>query len=345
MFGLFRTLLASMIAVGHFGGPFEVGIYAVFGFYVLSGFLMTAAMHQRYGYRSSGQVKFLINRFLRLFPPYWAAIGLSIICLLLFGNSFTAFKSELYMPDTLEAWTRNFSLIFVRSFRPRLSPSTWQITVEMFYYLTICFGISKYRRRSLVWLAFGFIYTVVAFLVDPTGWKPRFYPILAASLPFSIGACIYHFRSFFQQVLQVTKIPQPTVLFGLICLNFLVFFQLRKTVGLNLIFTVGFYLNLLLMILCIVALLANGFPFLDKATDRFIGKFSYPIFLVHWQCGALVNLVLPKNQGADSVPFGGPLFLLFSMGLSILISYLIVIFITDPVDTKRQAIKASIRLV
>ncbi|MEO0866838.1 MAG: acyltransferase [Cyanobacteria bacterium J06642_11] len=344
MFGLFRTLLASMIAVGHFGGPFEIGIYAVFGFYTLSGFLMTAAMHQRYGYRGAGQVKFLINRFLRLFPPYWAAIGLSIICLLLFGESFTAFKSELYMPATLEAWTRNISLIFVRSFRPRLSPSTWQITVEMVYYLIICFGISKHRRRSLVWLAAGLVYTIAAFFIDPTSWKPRFYPLLAASLPFSIGACIFHFRSFFQRVLHLTKIPQPTILFGLICFNFLVFFQLKKAVGLNLIFTVGFYLNLLLMILCIVALLTKGVPFISQEADRFIGKFSYPLFLVHWQCGALVNLVLPKNQGAGSIPLGGPLFLLLSMGLSILVSYLIVVLITDPVEKQRQAIKASIRL-
>ncbi|MEM9804557.1 MAG: acyltransferase [Cyanobacteria bacterium P01_D01_bin.56] len=344
MFGLFRTLLASMIAVGHFGGPFEIGIYAVFGFYVLSGFLMTAAMHQRYGYGGSGQVKFLINRFLKLFPTYWIAILISIICLLVFGENFTAFKSELFMPNTFEAWLRNISLILARSFRPRLSPSTWQITVELFYYLIICFGISKYRRRSLVWLTVGLVYTIAAFLLEPTSWKPRFYPIFAASFPFSIGACIYHFKGFFNQALKAIKIKQPAVLFGLVCLNFLVFFELKKIAGVNLIFTVGFYLNLWLMILCIVALLANGFGFISRETDRFIGKFSYPIFLVHWQCGALINLVLPKNQGPDSIPLGGPLFLLLSIGLSILMSYLIVILIDDPVDKRRQAIKASIRL-
>jgi peptidoglycan/LPS O-acetylase OafA/YrhL len=50
MFGFFRTLLALAVVVEHLGPAHYVGPYAVFGFYVLSGYLMTLIMHETYGH-------------------------------------------------------------------------------------------------------------------------------------------------------------------------------------------------------------------------------------------------------------------------------------------------------
>lgn len=264
MFGLFRTCLALLVVVGHLHGPFELGTYAVFGFYILSGYLMTTIMHESYGYSFSGKVKFAINRFLRIFPTYWTAILISILFLFLFGNKITNFKDTIYLPNNLEEWTRNIFLIFTPSSMPRLSPATWALTVEVFYYALICIGISKYPRRTIYWLGLSSVYTILLLLENPSNWTARYFPIPAASLPFSIGASIYHYKSFFKQALQASRISKASVWFCIICLNFLLFFLVDKTINSNYLFTLGFYLNLIFMTLCITALLTEGIPFLDR---------------------------------------------------------------------------------
>jgi peptidoglycan/LPS O-acetylase OafA/YrhL len=41
MFGSYRTFLAVLVIANHIGGISEIGRYAVYGFFVLSGYLMT----------------------------------------------------------------------------------------------------------------------------------------------------------------------------------------------------------------------------------------------------------------------------------------------------------------
>jgi len=55
MLGLLRTTLAIMVMSYHlFVGILPLGTYAVFGFYVISGYLMTLVMHESYGYSGGG---------------------------------------------------------------------------------------------------------------------------------------------------------------------------------------------------------------------------------------------------------------------------------------------------
>ena len=343
MFGFFRTLLALLVVIGHLHGPSQIGTYAVFGFYILSGYLMTTIMHERYGYKFSGQVKFAINRFLRIFPTYWVAILISIICLLIFGDAITDFKNNIYWPTNLEEWTRNIFLIFTNSSRPRLSPATWALTVELFYYILICLGISKSRRRSLYWLGFSFLYTILLFLNNPADWRTRYFPIPAASLPFAIGASIYHYNELFKKALRVSRIKKPSIWLLVICLNFCLFFTIDTIFNLNSTIIIGFYLNLLFVTLCITALLAEGFPYISKEKDILIGKFSYPVYLIHWQAGAVISAISFQKLSMGFLSLNGVILLVASVILSFAISYLIIKYIDDPIDSKRKAIKAGIR--
>ena len=67
--GTYRTLLAIAVVATHFGGVNGFGLVAVFGFYSLSRFLMTLLVTGPYQGRRKA---FLLNRFLRLYPLYWA---------------------------------------------------------------------------------------------------------------------------------------------------------------------------------------------------------------------------------------------------------------------------------
>ncbi|MFT5239279.1 MAG: peptidoglycan/LPS O-acetylase OafA/YrhL [Candidatus Promineifilaceae bacterium] len=74
MFGTYRALLAFMVVALHLGGVPIIGPYAVFGFYILSGYLMTTIMHTRYGYSPVGFLQYAVNRALRIYPAYWVSL-------------------------------------------------------------------------------------------------------------------------------------------------------------------------------------------------------------------------------------------------------------------------------
>ena len=78
MFGIWRTLLAIEVVAYHILPLPLIGRYAVFSFFVLSGFLMTEIMQRAYGYTPGGSVRYLANRALRLLPSYWFAAALGM---------------------------------------------------------------------------------------------------------------------------------------------------------------------------------------------------------------------------------------------------------------------------
>lgn len=70
MFGFYRVYLALLVVAHHLGGLTGLGSYAVFGFYMLSGYLMTFIMCRNYHHTTTGFLKYSLNRFLRIYPTY-----------------------------------------------------------------------------------------------------------------------------------------------------------------------------------------------------------------------------------------------------------------------------------
>lgn len=127
MFGFLRLWLAVMVVVGHLFWLPDIGRYAVFNFYILSGYLMTTVMHESYGYSSQGVGKFVGNRFLRLYPTYWAAALFSIVLIIYMGeNDASRLAPAMKLPrEPLQIFanvTMLFPDIFPGNFRVRLSP-------------------------------------------------------------------------------------------------------------------------------------------------------------------------------------------------------------------------------
>lgn len=269
MFGSFRTILAMFVLIGHLHGPFELGTYAVFGFYVLSGYLMTFIMHETYHYDLGGRMKFLLNRFLRIFPPYWFAACLSIILLLIFGSRITDFKSAIFLPGNIAEWSRNVFLVFHFESMPRLSPATWALTVELFYYLAICVGISKNSKWTIIWFLGSVCYTLFL-LWSGADWSQRYFTIPAASLPFSLGALIFHFKDQVHEIPKINTNGFSFFLFLMICVNFCLSYIVEKFIFSSYIFGVGFYVNLALMSLLIVSLLGAKPNGRLKVIDSFL---------------------------------------------------------------------------
>ncbi len=347
MFGTYRILLALFVVIGHLHGPFNLAVYAVFGFYVLSGYLMTRIMQDTYGYGGRGCARFALNRVLRIFPSYWAVAVLTLAILWTGDGWLTEYHKRIFVPVDAEGWVRNATLVFAQGSSPRLSPATWALTVELFYYALIGLGLSRTSWISVVWLAGSVLYTLVLIGVAPYNWEARYFPVSAASLPFSIGACLFHFRAVFDRMPVGRTLREPATWFGLVCANFALFMLIDSisNTGSRYSLTFGFYVNLFLTTCCLAALLSKGFFRVSVRTDEALGRFSYPLYLTHWLAGGLAAAFFFAEDGRSHTTPGGVLFFATGLALALCLSWLLIRLVDDPVERFRQRIRAGARNV
>ena len=87
MLGIYRYILAVAVAGGHIWSPSMLfsGFYAVFFFYLLSGYLMSLVLNEVY-VTHSDTLKYIANRALQIYPPYLVVRALSAIAICLFSS-------------------------------------------------------------------------------------------------------------------------------------------------------------------------------------------------------------------------------------------------------------------
>lgn len=336
MFGTYRTFLALMVVTLHLGGIPKIGAYAVFGFYCLSGYLMTLIMQTTYGYSIRGVGKYAINRFLRIYPLYWASLLLSVFLIFYLGNKYTSnYHVSMYLPHDLPEALRNIFLFFPFRENPRLTPPAWALTVELFFYMMIGLGISKSRKVSLVWFILSITYHIFAVILQ-LGWEHRYFTIFAASLPFSTGAMIFHYKQDITKLMSKAsrKIYQylPYIFMFLILCNWYMGYTSGHLEGLF------FYSNFVLCAV-MVAILSNrkSLPLITKKFDKWLGDFSYPIYLIHYQVGIITIMLLSVFDITVQRP---SLILLFgATPLIFILAWIFTITIERPLETIRTQVK------
>src|ERR1017187_6680647 len=82
--GAYRLFLALMVLVSH-SSRFDLGPWAVFSFFVLSGYWIYRMWDEKYSRIEGGVIAFYKSRFWRLFPVFWMANLLLITTNALFG--------------------------------------------------------------------------------------------------------------------------------------------------------------------------------------------------------------------------------------------------------------------
>lgn len=318
MFGFFRTALALLVVVQHFSAIPQVGILAVFGFFVLSGFLMTLLVTGPYRGRITA---FALNRFLRLYPTYWAVLFVSVIALALGSRPMS---SAMGLPSGW-GWIPSILFLNFSALPPIVIPTSWAVTNEIFWYAIIACGISATMGRSLVWLALSIVYTAVVWAFWPANPSLYYFFFTAGCLPFAIGAALYH-----AQHLLSERFKWHAVSIGvLILLVCVILVGMRKIDTWKTI-----YFSLLPATALVVVGLykINPSPSWSKWDDR-IGSISYPIYLNHYLAASLLTHFYPirANQGSFSV--------LFVMALSIMMAILLVLLVDQPIERIRKKIK------
>jgi len=330
MFGIFRFLLASMVAISHLTSGYYLfsyyGFYAVFGFYCVSGYLMTSVLQKVYGYDSKGSANFWINRLLRIFPSYYVVALTAFLIISIFPRDAVLYTPAYKISSQIIDVLGNVLLFPFEFYQPkfRLIPPSWSIGVELLAYFLLWLFISRSKYRAIATFILSLGYVGYAYWAALT-WSDRYFPLSAALLPFSIGAMIYYFlpeiKNFFY------KLPRWMILLSiLLLLTHLIVAEKIPWYPLG----AGFYVNLILMAFVVaqLAVLESGND-LVKRVDAFLGNLSYPLFLTHSLVGFVVSLIFTPH-----LQYGLSL-LAFSYPLTIIASILISKYIDEPIQIFR----------
>ncbi|TFV34870.1 acyltransferase [Bradyrhizobium frederickii] len=155
-FGAFRFVLAFTVVLSHtwflsfehrsFVQNMGIGNFAVMGFFVLSGFIISEAIAAFYQRRAAA---FLVNRLLRLVPPYWIAVATSIVVHAALHKSGTLSLPDYASPPSIMFDPRNlaiqitgiFPIFNVNKVLPQeewyyFVRFAWAIFVEFVFYLS-----------------------------------------------------------------------------------------------------------------------------------------------------------------------------------------------------------------
>lgn len=349
MLGVIRFLLSFCVIAFHLTASIpNIGLLSVNFFYVISGFLITLVLHETYNFKF---MPFATNRFLRLYPAYFAVAGVSLLLAITFksysqfhaswSTSPTApdiFGNLLMFPwafladDSVQV---NFLQVdFLQSAAPhfRLVPSTWSVGVEIVCYFFLWLFVA---RRMWTTIATIVATSAWQWYVAQAGLSPllAYFPVPAALLPFGLGALAYHITKRTQ--ISVPHKSMAKWITFVICALFIVNWKLSASSP-NLTGSIYYYANDLLAFLSVLLINRarhNGF---SGKVDKWLGDLAYPMFLGQYVFGFVAWRII----GITSSTRGTEVFLLGS-AITIVASVAIVLIIDKRLLKARNKVRVA----
>jgi peptidoglycan/LPS O-acetylase OafA/YrhL len=293
-FGSYRLLLAIVVVIGHLQSnfaplaiqealiPLGLGNVGVTSFFMLSGYVITEALELFY----VGRLKeFLLNRFLRIMPPFILALLFS------YAVHYLCYLSKLPIYEFVnsEAWLKSLEPLevlanFFSVFDFRIPAAyenyhlyvryIWAVVAEVQFYIVagIMFSMALGFGRRKIFVGYVFV-TAMIYLLSLVVKFPPALKLIEFFPYFLTGVCLYYVN------LEVKKniigiIHVCTALS--ILLSFLCFARYSKF-NLCALLLFGFSV-FVFVILSRLRLTAKPF---FRRIDSFLGDLSYPVYLNH----------------------------------------------------------------
>ena len=291
--GLLRVLLAISVFMAHsphagltsalagFGGENAVEI-----FFIVSGFYIALILDKSY----SSKIGFYKNRFLRLYPIYYAICLLVLVRTFLlpdYGNSLFSFPTKALAIGTIAnstflgsdllmflQWNEdhlqfgNYQYSELPLWHMLLVPQSWSIGIEVTFYL-LAPVLCKTKTRTIIILGIFLLvarFSALLLGLNQDPWTYRFFPF---ELPmFLLGILLYRFRLHKQDSLKIDL----KKIYLLLIMFYISFAFLAARVITN-----RFWQLATLIILTSIIIVFGE----DKSQDKKLGELSYPIYLSH----------------------------------------------------------------
>lgn len=288
--------------------------YAVWGFFVLSGFLMTHVLSNKYGFDYAGLKDFAFNRFIRIFPLYWIACALGIVSIFFLpklGITPSSLNPQFIAPQGSADWFNNITLLPVIGGQGLLVPVSGALAVEIAAYILLPIMASS---KQAGWLGLLLSITLnVHHGLHIDSFAVRYSSFLTCFAAFALGSLVCHYR----KSLQPFSAPATSfVIWTAHCLVWIWYDQWPWTYGL--------YVSALLSAWVVLSLsrLETG------AIDSMLGDLSYPLYLFHTTVAAWVLVFHRQSQSFS--------FFLISFALTIGLCWLLIVCVDKPVHRLKK---------
>lgn len=326
--GAFRFTLAFLVVVFHAINAFPIGHYAVYVFFILSGYWIVAMYEKKYSQQPQPISRFYKSRLLRLVFIYWVIL-LVAIPVFFYVHAYT-YNISWKQFSLLEILTKNIGLLGINTSPIMFLVPAWSLEVEIQFYLTVPFLVLalKYIRVQTL-LSLSLVGLIAYLLLVPETSR---FPNLLLYLPFFlIGAAIY--RNPKQASVRWSNL---CLLAGLAIL--VLGYALPQTRSAILersepLFGLNDHqdqLNLLLALLTV--------PFLSRHlrtrasfpnTDQRLSSMSFVLYLLHWPLLRLYTVWSPEGQMKL-------FWLLGYFAVAIVTSWLISTYVDSPLEQWRK---------
>ena len=230
-------------------------------FFALSGYFLLML-----GSRVHGVADYLVSRFSRLFPAYWAAVLVTYAAVSAFG-----------LPGrerTTSALAANLSMLQEYFGVPHVDGAYWSLTLEItFYGAIMLLLLTRQVRRAPLWIACGLATCVAAWIVERFGialpWRLHLLALLDTFPFFALGMGFY----------LLVAAPSRR-LHALILAAALVAMLVRST----------WPERAVAPVVCALFYLAmqGRLRWIVNPLTVFLGVISYPLYLVHQNIGYIV---------------------------------------------------------
>ncbi len=175
--------------ISHLPSWMIVGEFGVDLFFVISGFIITYVT-ERSLHTGRKQAAFLLRRFARIYPAYWAVVIPMVLVLIWYAAGVN--NPEDFHPDILS------SIFLLPQHEPSVLRVSWTLVYEIYFYLIASFVFRWQGRPRLYILAFWFVSIILVKLVHPSPFSNPYTDLCLSplSLEFMAGAMLaYAFQN------------------------------------------------------------------------------------------------------------------------------------------------------
>lgn len=323
--GAFRFFLAFLVAISHLwdkmiGGP---AAYAVWGFYLISGYLMAYVLNYHYGFRRAGIFEFYKNRTIRIYPGYFIAVLFGIVSYkisLLNGISLDALNPEFGRPDSIKSLLFNFTLIPIFQTSKLFVPVSQALGLEVGFYLLVPFIAIDKRCTILALIITAGINLNLNII--PTTFALRYSSYYTALFAFSMGIALFHYK---QHLIRFANLKLAILLWV---------FQFYLIEEWNMMpWGYGLYASLLFTAYVLLSCCDKKANQLDSV----LGDMSYIVYLMHTTFGYILLAVWPE------LPIKSLNFFIATFFITCGVSYVITIYFERPIQRYLKGASTNVR--
>lgn len=322
--GLIRFILAFLVILFHITRFVFIGHFAVFCFFILSGYWVTYMYEHKYSAKRNVLKVFYISRIWRLFPVtiLFTLLGLGMIYL--FNADFFQKIESFEGGDGLLFWIPNFFLLGLNLVDYKILVPAWSLDIELQFYLLFPLLLYWFKANKILLLAISGAVTCMLSV-----WAPQ--SIAAQSV------CLYIFFFLIGVYICTNGISFSTRTEGICNFLFLIILVIHYLVPSLRVLTVGGlnssyneYLNELLPLL-LIPLLSNCVRNKSSKMDRTLGNLSFILYLCHW---VLLKPYLFYTDHLSS--YRKMLGAAFYLIATVVVSYIIYTIYDKPIDSLRR---------